>query len=196
MALRYLSADALLADSQTLALNILNSGFQPDLLVALWRGGAPVGLAIHEVLVATGHRCEHWPLRAESYAGIARQHEVRFFGLDQLQPMLQMSTRILLVDDVFDTGLTMQQLLKHIGSLAAQQSQDIRIATPWYKPGNNQTALTPHYHLHTTADWLVFPHELQDLGDTEILAKPGNRAVLAAVVAMRRLRTPTTKPPH
>ena len=60
------------------------------------------------------------------------------------------------------------------------------IATPWYKPQRNQSALVPDYHLHTTDDWLVFPHELLDLDEQQLLAKPGNAEVLQRLAALRR----------
>jgi hypothetical protein len=48
--------------------------------------------------------------------------------------------------------------------------QRVRIATPWYKPGNNQTNLRPDYYLHETDAWIVFPHELAGLTFEEIKA--------------------------
>ena len=44
----------------------------------------------------------------------------------------------------------------------------VKIATPWYKPGNNQTSLVPDYVLHETDAWIVFPHELAGLSFEEI----------------------------
>ena len=195
MALRYLSADQLLADSQQLAVNILKSGFVPDLLVALWRGGAPVGIVIHEVLALTGHHCEHLPISAESYTGINEQREVHFSGLELLQSFIltRTSSRILLVDDVFDTGRTIEALVKKIDDLGVGKSLDIRIATPWFKPGKNKTPLQPDFFLHTTEEWLVFPHELQDLSDAELLAKPGSRTVLQQLVELRKSRLPANQ---
>ena len=55
----------------------------------------------------------------------------------------------------------------------------MRVATPWFKPGNNQTRMTPDYYIHETDKWLVFPHELKGLSEADILAnKPGMRAIL------------------
>ena len=45
---------------------------------------------------------------------------------------------------------------------------EIRLATPWYKPGNNQTGRIPDYYVHESDDWLVFPHELEGLTIEEI----------------------------
>jgi len=46
--------------------------------------------------------------------------------------------------------------------------KDIRVATPWFKPSNNKTAITPDYYLHTSDEWLVFPHELSGLSEQDI----------------------------
>ena len=44
-----LSARDLLEDSFRLGVEILESGFEPTLLIAIWRGGTPVGMAVQEV---------------------------------------------------------------------------------------------------------------------------------------------------
>ena len=46
----YISADELLIDSFKLAKKIYKSGFQPQFIVGVWRGGAPVGIAVQEYL--------------------------------------------------------------------------------------------------------------------------------------------------
>ena len=50
----YLSADDYLRDSWRLAAAVKASGWQPDILIALWRGGAPVGIALHEYFKVSG----------------------------------------------------------------------------------------------------------------------------------------------
>lgn len=46
----FISAGTLLKDSMALGLKILRSGFRPSHIVGVWRGGAPVGIAVQEVL--------------------------------------------------------------------------------------------------------------------------------------------------
>lgn len=46
----YIDANCLLADSLRLGMQILESGFAPTHLVGIWRGGAPVGIAVQELL--------------------------------------------------------------------------------------------------------------------------------------------------
>ena len=45
---RYIGADRHLQDSWRLAAAIRKSGWKPDFILGLWRGGAPVAIAIHE----------------------------------------------------------------------------------------------------------------------------------------------------
>jgi hypothetical protein len=47
---------------------------------------------------------------------------------------------------------------------------DIRVACPWYKPPRNSVGFDPDYYLHESAEWLVFPHELDGLKMAEIAA--------------------------
>ena len=46
----YLTADGLLEDSYKLAAKVLLSGFRPTFMIAVWRGGVPIGIAVQEFL--------------------------------------------------------------------------------------------------------------------------------------------------
>jgi hypothetical protein len=55
----------------------------------------------------------------------------------------------------------------------------VKVATAYYKPSRNQTALTPDFFVHETEDWLVFPHEICGLTEEEIRThKPGAAIIL------------------
>jgi hypothetical protein len=41
---KYITADELLLDSFQLGVDIYNSGFRPNFIVGVWRGGTPVGI--------------------------------------------------------------------------------------------------------------------------------------------------------
>ncbi len=47
---RFITAQELLDDSFRLGLAIVESGYQPNYIVGVWRGGAPVGIAVQELL--------------------------------------------------------------------------------------------------------------------------------------------------
>lgn len=166
----YLSADQLLQDSFRLGLEIIKSGFRPDYIVGVWRGGTPVGIAVQEILQVQGVSTDHIAIRTSSYEGIAqRGREVKVHGLDYLVERVTPEDGLLIVDDVFDTGLSIDAIIRHLHDKARRNTPaDIRVATPWYKPDNNQTERVPDYYLHESADWLVFPHEVEGLSREEV----------------------------
>lgn len=171
----YVTAQQLLDDAFELGMKVMASNFRPDLLVGVWRGGAPVAIAIHELMTYLGLTLDHIPIRTQLYRGIDARHDrAEVEGLDYVVRHRNRIRRILLVDDVFDTGLSLHRVVQELHRLCEAATPDIRIATPWYKPLNNRTPLRPDYHLHETSAWLVFPHELCGLSRAELLAnKPG-----------------------
>lgn len=177
----YLTADRLLEDSFTLANQVLDSGFRPTHIVGIWRGGAPVGIAVQELLAYRGIETDHIAIRTASYSGIDRQdREVRVYGLGYLIDVLDPQHRLLVIDDVFDTGRSVEAFLGELkGRCRHNMPATIKIATAYYKPSRNQTAMTPDYYVHQTEEWLVFPHEICGLTEAEIRAhKPGAAQIL------------------
>ena len=166
----FIDANDLLEDSFRLAVSIRSSGFIPDLLVAIWRGGTPVGVVIHEYFRYMGDNPDHICIRAVSYTGInQRNRTVDIAGLEYIYEHLKDDQSLLIVDDVFDTGNSIRTVLSQLQRHFGIQIQDrTRIACPWYKPASNQTDLTPDFYIHETSSWLVFPHELVGLDVEEI----------------------------
>lgn len=175
----YLSAEQTLADAYRLGAKVLASGFRPDLIIGVWRGGTPIAIAVHELLLCQGIEADHIPIRSQLYKGIGeRDKTVDVYGLDYVAAHVDKIQRILIVDDVFDSGLSMAQILADIDLLSGEKKMECRVAVPWYKPGNNLTTYKPDYFLHTSSAWLVFPHELCGLNKEELLRqKPGIEAI-------------------
>jgi uncharacterized protein len=167
----FISAESLLRDSMELATRIVRSGFRPTFLVAVWRGGAPIGITVQEVLEYHGIPADHIAIRTSSYSGIDQQAKtVRVHALDYLVSRLSAEDQLLLVDDVFDSGLSIEAIMRELASRCRRNlPQQVRVATAYYKPQRNRSALEPDYYVRQTNDWLVFPHELQGLSRQEIL---------------------------
>lgn len=184
----WLTAEGLLADSFRLARQVLEDGFAPTHLVGIWRGGAPVGIAVQEFFEFHGLHCDHIAIRTASYTGIDQQaREVKVYALGHLVDTLNADDRLLIIDDVFDTGRSIQAVLNELRSRCrANTPAQTRIATVWYKPARNQTALTPDYFVHRSDDWLVFPHEIDGLTEAEIRThKPGADIILAPIAGLQ-----------
>jgi len=166
----FITAESLLRDSFVLARQIFDSGFRPDFIVGVWRGGAPVGIAVQEFLEFKGLSSDHIAIRTSSYTGINQQDkQVRVHGLQNVIDNADSEHRLLIVDDVFDSGRSIRAILEEL-SIKCRRNlpETIRIACPWYKPTKNITSLTPDYYVHETDQWLVFPHELNGLTTEEI----------------------------
>jgi hypoxanthine phosphoribosyltransferase len=165
----FISAQQLLEDSFKLAWQVYESGYRPDYIVGVWRGGAPVGIAVQELLDVLGVQSDHIAIRTSSYTGIGqRSRHVQVHGLNYLIRRVESEDSLLIVDDVHDSGLSIDQTIKDLEAACKKNTPDIRIATPYYKPGNNKTRRVPDYFVHETNDWLVFPHELDGLSIEEI----------------------------
>ena len=168
----YLSANQLLNDSFRLGTQIVNSGFQPTFIVAIWRGGAPVGIAVQEILAYAGIETDNIAIRTSSYKhGIDQQKgHVEVYGLSYLVKRLTHEDRLLIVDDVFDTGRTIAAVIDRLQVLLRQNiPTDIRVATPYYKPSRRQVDLIPDYYLYENDDWLVYPYEIHGLTREEMM---------------------------
>lgn len=168
----FISADSLLRDSLALGMQIVRSGFRPTFLVGVWRGGAPIGIAVQEVLEYCGMPCDHLAIRTSSYAAIDEQaDQVRVHAVDYLVSRLAAADQLLLIDDIFDSGRSLQAVLDVLRQRCRRNMpENVRIATVYYKPTRNRTAIKPDYFVRETDEWLVFPHELQGLTREEILA--------------------------
>jgi hypothetical protein len=168
----FISADQLLRDSLELARRVVASGLRPTFLVAIWRGGAPVGIAVQEVLEYHAIHADHIAIRTSSYSGIDVQHKtVRVHAADYLVSRLSAEDELLIVDDVFDSGHSLEAVIEELTRRCRRNlPQKIRIATVYYKPERRRTVLAPDYFVHRTSQWLVFPHEIQGLSREEILA--------------------------
>ncbi len=178
---QYLSAQQLLEDSFRLGAEIIKDGFRPTIMIAIWRGGVPMGIAVQELLAWYGIETDHISIRTSSYSGIdGHSHEIRIHGMNYLIKNCTREDSLLIVDDVFDTGLTIEAVITRLREKARLNTpHDIRIAVPYYKPSRNQSGRVPDYYLHETGQWLKYPHSLEGLSVEEVAA---NRPELYAII--------------
>lgn len=178
---QFIKAQELLEDSFRLGLKVLDSGFKPDFIVGIWRGGTPVGIAVQELLEHHGVASDHIAIRTSSYEGIEqRSKRIKVHGLNYIVKNADAAHCLLIVDDVYDTGLSIKAIIDSLNALSRRNTpRDIRVATVYFKPGNNRTGRVPDYYIHETDKWLVFPHELNGLSPEEIAR---NKPEIARVI--------------
>jgi len=176
---RFVSAEDLLRDSFELALRVYESAFKPSFILGVWRGGAPVGIAVQEVLETLDCPTNHFAIRTASYGARTSSFdagdtlpEVQVMGLQHVVDQVDTEDRLLIIDDVFDSGRSIDAILTELRARCRKNTpQDIRTATIYYKPKRNLTERLPDFYVHETDAWTVFPHELRGCSEDEILAR-------------------------
>jgi len=69
----FITAQQLLEDSFRLANMVYQDDFRPEFIIGIWRGGAPVGIAVQEYFEYKGSKTDHISVRTSSYYGINKQ---------------------------------------------------------------------------------------------------------------------------
>lgn len=193
---RFIEEEELLEEGFRLAVEIFDSGFRPDFIVGIWRGGSTVGIYVQECLQYLGVKTDHIAIRT-SYRGqpsygelIDNPERIRVHGLQYLFENLDREDKLLIVDDVLSSGYNIEAVVQRLERKCKRNMPDeVRVAVPYYKPSKNLSGRTPDYFLHTTDDWLVLPYELQGLTGEEISQfKPEVRAMIDNV----KNQTPTS----
>jgi hypoxanthine phosphoribosyltransferase len=167
----FITAKTLLEDSFRLAAQVFDSGFRPKFIVGIWRGGAPIGIAVQEFFDYKKVETDHIAVRTSSYYGIGKQSKIiTVHGLHYIVENANAEDRLLIVDDVFDSGRSVAALKDKLSELMRlNMPRDVRIATPYFKPKNTVVDLNPDYFIHESEAWLVFPHEVSGLTIDEIM---------------------------
>ena len=167
----YIRSEDLIQDSFRLAWQVYEDGYRPNYIIGVWRGGAPIGIAVQEFFSVLGVPSDHIAIRTSHYKGIDdRSTEVQVYGLNYIIKQVESNDSLLIVDDVHDTGISIEKIVSDLQSACKKNTPEIRVATPYFKPSKNKTSRTPDYYLHETDRWLVFPHELDGLSIEEIRA--------------------------
>ena len=166
----FIQSEELLKDSFNLAWQVYESGYRPNYIIGVWRGGAPIGIAVQEFLDVLGVPSDHIAIRTSHYKGIdERDSQVQVYGLNYVIKQVESEDSLLIVDDVHDTGISIQKIILDLQTACKKNTPEIKVATPYFKPKKNKTDRKPEFYLHETEKWLVFPHELEGLSMDEII---------------------------
>jgi hypothetical protein len=134
----------------SLADKIRKNKFDPDVIVGVSRGGWPPARVLSDLLGNPNLA----NVKAEFYVGIAEtEHEP---ALIQPVSVPVRGKKVLLVDEVADTGKSLKLVKEH---LIEQNASEVRMATVYYKPWST---VKPDYYEKETRGWVVFPWERKE----------------------------------
>ncbi|MFE5672509.1 phosphoribosyltransferase [Agromyces sp. NPDC056523] len=129
-----------------LAAEVLASGFRPDVVIAIARGGLLLAGAISYALGTK--QCGS--INVEFYTGVDERLPEPVLHPPMLDVPAVAGRSVLLIDDVSDSGRTLAKVV----DLLVEAGADVRTATLYVKP---RTVLVPDFAYRETDDWIVFP---------------------------------------
>jgi len=133
-----------------LANQIRRANFKPDIIVGVSRGGWPPARIMSDLL----ENPELANVKAEFYLGVAETK-----GEPVITQPVSVSVKgkkVLVVDDVADTGKSLALVREH---LKEQGAIEVKIATIYYKPWS---IVTPDWFEKKTSRWIIFPWERKE----------------------------------
>ncbi len=177
----FLPYDTVRNNALKLAKRIHEDGFIPDVIYVSLRGGAYMGNVISEyfkLVRGTGHPVFYAAVVARSYTDIRQNGAVRVDGWTYSPEHLRSGDKVLLVDDIFDSGMTINHLVGIILEKGIPRS-DIKVAVHDYKRftyKGEALAIQPDYfcrlhEVHSPEEdrWIHYlSHELMGLDGQEL----------------------------
>ncbi len=124
--------------------------FKPDVIVGVSRGGWPPARVLSDLLENPNLA----NVKAEFYVGVAETKGEP--NLTQPVSVNVSGKKVLVVDEVADTGKSLQLIRDH---LKAKGASEVRIATIYLKPWS---IVKPDYYAKKTNRWVVFPWEVKE----------------------------------
>ncbi|MBQ7612052.1 MAG: phosphoribosyltransferase [Spirochaetaceae bacterium] len=177
----FIKADTVRNNGFALAKKLIEQNYIPDVMYISMRGGAPLGNAINEffkIALGKNYKTIFATLVAHSYSGIQQQSEVIFDGWTYELGKLDTNQKILIVDDICDSGATLQKLAETFKDIQFP-SENVRFAVHDYKcfhyEGARSVGFVPDYYcnvynIHSEQEnlWIHYlSHELFGLTDEE-----------------------------
>lgn len=129
---------------------IRKDNFKPDIIVGVSRGGWPPARVLSDLLENPNLA----NVKAEFYVGVAETKGEP--TLTQPVSVKVAGKKVLVVDEVADTGKSLQLIKEH---LKAEGASEVRIATVYLKPWS---IVKPDYYAKETSRWIVFPWEVKE----------------------------------
>jgi hypoxanthine phosphoribosyltransferase len=129
---------------------IKTQNYKPDLIVAVSRGGVVPARILSDLLETPNLSF----MQIEFYTSINQTLQEPI--LKQTLTTNVTGKKILLIDDISDTGKSLQLAKNH---LQHQGAIEIKTATLY---GKTQSITTPDFYEKQTTDWVVFPWDIKE----------------------------------
>ena len=144
---------------------IRQSSFKPDVIVGVTRGGWVPARVLSDLLGVP----DFATVRVEFYLGVTetRNEPVLIQGVSAAVT----GKKVLIVDDVADTGKSLQLAREHV---LQQGATEVKIATVYRKPWS---VIKPDYYETETSCWVVFPLETKET-IRKIVEKHGDKKAI------------------
>jgi hypoxanthine phosphoribosyltransferase len=177
----FLQSDVVRDNALKLAHRIYTDGFIPDVIYVSLRGGAYLGNIISEyykVVHRGAHPVYYAAVVARSYTDVAKADKIKIDGWTYSPEHLRVGDKVLLIDDIFDSGRTINYLAEIILDKGIPR-KDLKVAVHDYKyfyDKDKQLPIQPDYycrkHEFSVNDeiyWIHYmSHELTGLQEKEI----------------------------
>jgi uncharacterized protein len=135
---------------QQQAAKIQRSCFQPDIIVGVCRGGWVPARILSDLL----RNSNLASVKAKKYLGIGKAKSES--TLTQPLSTNVLGKKVLIVDDVADSGDSLKLIINHAVQQGAKQ---VKTATIYFKPC---CRIKPDYFEQETSSWIVFPWEIKE----------------------------------
>ena len=139
--------------------------FNPDIIVAVSRGGLVPARILSDLLEVQNLAS----IRVEFYVGINKTREQPIITQSLSAPVT--AKKVLIVDDISDTGKSLKLVTEHILTQGAKAAQT---ATIYAKPAST---FTPDYFEKQTCSWVIFPWDAKETLRKIFQKQNGKRAL-------------------
>lgn len=136
-----------------LAEKIKRSSFNPDVIVGISRGGWIPARILSDLL--DNHNLAN--IRVEFYSDIYKRMKKPVITQSISIPVKD--KRVLIVDDIIDTGESIHLVYKEL----SREAEEVKVVTLYYKPWSH---FKPNYYSRNTDAWIIFPWELYETTKT------------------------------
>jgi uncharacterized protein len=158
---------------EKLAVKIHESGFKPTMLIGIMRGGAPIIDVLSRVFKL---KCAYLAVESYSGEGTEDQQGELVFSREMSSTVQDMGGRLLLCDDLSDTGVTLNKSIQWLKNYTPLKGniESIKTAVLWKK---KDSTFEPDFCAQRLASnpWIVQPFEsYEEVRIEELIKKHKN----------------------